>query len=102
MKHLGYFDSEIELVKENIPLFEGVANPFHCVKIQKGGVVLNLGSGVGIDAMIAKYYAGENGKVIGVDRNLDKVNLAKAVAKKHKIDVQFVVGDVEDPMHRYT
>jgi methylase of polypeptide subunit release factors len=101
MKHLGYYESDIELVKENVPLFEGVANPFHFVKIKKGGAVLDLGCGVGIDAMIAKYYAGENGRVIGVDGNLDQVNLAKAIAKKHDIDVQFKVGDVEAPIQGF-
>jgi ubiquinone/menaquinone biosynthesis C-methylase UbiE len=83
MKHLGYYDSDIDLGKENISLFEGVANPFHFVKIKKGGNILDLGCGVGIDAMIAKYYAGEEGIVIGVGGNLDEITLAQEIAKKH-------------------
>jgi SAM-dependent methyltransferase len=69
MKELGYYEADIELVKENVPLFSGVANPFHFVKIKPGGIVLDLGCGVGVDAIIAKYYAGPNGRVIGVDGN---------------------------------
>lgn len=98
MKHLGYYDSDIELVKENVPLYEGVANPFHFVKIKKGGSVLDLGCGVGVDAIIAKYYAGETGTVIGVDESLDQINLAKEIAKKHDINIGFKVGDVKAPI----
>jgi SAM-dependent methyltransferase len=98
MKHLGYYNSDIDLVKENIPLFEGVANPFHFVKIKKGGSVLDPGCGVGVDAMIAKYYAGEEGIVIGVGGNIDEITLAQEIAKKHQIDVRFKVGDVEAPI----
>lgn len=101
MRHLGYYESDIELVKENVPLFEGVANPFHFVKIKKGGCVLHLGCGVGVDAMISKYYAGDTGYVIGVDSNLDQINLANKVAKKHDIDVKFRIGDVEAPINGF-
>ena len=101
MKHLGYYDADIELVKENVPLFEGVANPFHFVKIKKGGMVLDMGCGVGVDAIIAKHYAGETGAVVGVDGNLDQISLARAIAKKHDIDVKFRVGDVEAPIEGF-
>ena len=67
MKKLGYYEKDLELVGENVPLYSGVANPFRFVKIKPGGRVLDLGCGVGVDAMIAKYYAGPDGMVIGVN-----------------------------------
>ena len=101
MKHLGYYDGDIELVKENVPLFLGVANPFHFVKIKKGGYVLDLGCGSGIDTMIAKYYAGEDGMVVGVSGNQDQIDLAREIGKKHDIDCRFKVGDVEEPIEGF-
>lgn len=49
-------------------LFDGVANPFHFVKIQPGQDVLDLHCGVGVDALIAKKYS-ETGLVTAIDRD---------------------------------
>lgn len=101
MKKLGYYEKDIELVKENVPLYCGVANPFHFVKIKPGGTVLDLGCGVGVDAIIAKYYAGPDGRVVGVDDDQDQINLAKAIATKHEIDCKFKAGKIEAPIQGF-
>jgi SAM-dependent methyltransferase len=49
--------------------FAGVGNPHLRSEIQAGETVLDLGSGAGLDAIIASWSAGETGKVIGVDLN---------------------------------
>ena len=49
--------------------FAGVGNPHLRSAIQPGETVLDLGSGAGLDAVIASWSAGPSGKVIGVDIN---------------------------------
>jgi len=49
--------------------FAGVGNPHLRSAIQPGETVLDLGSGAGLDAIIASWSAGPSGQVIGVDLN---------------------------------
>lgn len=49
--------------------FAGVGNPHLRSQVQPGETVLDLGSGAGLDAIIASWSAGPTGRVIGVDLN---------------------------------
>jgi arsenite methyltransferase len=49
--------------------FAGVGNPHLRAAIRPGETVVDLGSGAGLDAIIASWSAGPAGKVIGVDLN---------------------------------
>jgi len=49
--------------------FAGVGNPHERANLQPGEVVLDLGSGAGLDATVASWRVGPAGKVIGVDMN---------------------------------
>lgn len=49
--------------------FAGVGNPHLRSEIRPGETVVDLGSGAGLDAIIASWSAGASGKVIGVDLN---------------------------------
>jgi len=49
--------------------FAGVGNPHLRSDIQPGKTVLDLGSGAGLDAIIAAYRTGPTGEVIGIDLN---------------------------------
>jgi SAM-dependent methyltransferase len=49
--------------------FAGVGNPHERADIQPGETVLDLGSGAGLDAIIASWSAGPTGRVVGVDLN---------------------------------
>ena len=49
--------------------FAGVGNPHERSNLQAGETVLDLGSGAGLDAIIASWRVGPTGKVIGVDLN---------------------------------
>jgi SAM-dependent methyltransferase len=49
--------------------FAGVGNPHERADLQAGESVLDLGSGAGLDAIIASRHVGPTGKVIGVDLN---------------------------------
>ena len=49
--------------------FAGVGNPHERSNLQPGETVLDLGSGAGLDAIVAAWQVGPTGKVIGVDLN---------------------------------
>ena len=49
--------------------FAGVGNPHERSNLQKGETVLDLGSGAGLDAIIASWQVGQTGRVMGVDLN---------------------------------
>jgi len=49
--------------------FAGVGNPHLRSNLQPGETVLDLGSGAGLDSIIAAWQVGPTGRVIGVDLN---------------------------------
>lgn len=49
--------------------FAGVGNPHVRSELQAGETVLDLGSGAGLDGIIAAWQVGSTGRVIGVDLN---------------------------------
>ena len=65
--------------------------------MNKGEVVLDLGSGGGLDAFIAARIVGPEGKVIGVDMTEEMLDVARKNAEKMGIEnVEFRKGDIED------
>jgi SAM-dependent methyltransferase len=60
--------------------FAGVGNPHLRSNLQPGETVLDLGSGAGLDAIIASWQVGPTGKVIGVDLNPSMCRKAQAHA----------------------
>ena len=49
--------------------FAGVGNPHERSRLQPGETVVDLGSGAGLDAIVASWQVGPGGRVIGVDLN---------------------------------
>lgn len=49
--------------------FAGVGNPHQRSRLQPGETVLDLGSGAGLDAIIASWQVGPTGRVVGIDLN---------------------------------
>ncbi|HEX7498801.1 MAG TPA: arsenite methyltransferase [Polyangia bacterium] len=67
-KLAGYTDDEIAaLPTEAVVNSFGCGNPLAFSGVKKGDVVLDLGSGAGIDLLLAAKKVGRTGKVIGVD-----------------------------------
>src|SRR5579864_6052984 len=74
----------------------GCGLPTQFAKIKKGDVVIDLGSGAGNDAFIARAETGETGKVIGIDFSTAMINKARANAEKLGFhNVEFRQGDIE-------
>ncbi|MDP3882690.1 MAG: arsenite methyltransferase [Candidatus Staskawiczbacteria bacterium] len=95
-KSIGYTDEELKIVGEaNLGL--GCGNPLAFGKIKENDTVLDLGSGAGIDAILAAKKVGPNGKVIGVDMTEEMVTKAKENAEKQGVkNVEFLLGEIEN------
>lgn len=75
----------------------GCGLPTSFAKIKKGDVVIDLGSGAGNDAFIARHETGEDGKVIGVDFTPAMIERARQNAAVRGFNnVEFVQGDIEN------
>lgn len=89
---------------ENVEGYEAEADyglgcglPTESAKIKEGDTILDLGSGAGNDAFIARRLVGEKGKVIGVD--MTEAMITKANKNKTKLgyeNVNFVLGEIEN------
>jgi len=75
----------------------GCGNPIAIAELQPGEVVLDLGSGGGIDCFLAARKVGPEGRVIGLDMTPDMIRLARRNAKKiGAMNVEFDYGEMED------
>ena len=94
-KSIGYSAEELSEVPEaNLGL--GCGNPTAFGNINEGYVVLDLGSGAGVDSFLAAKKVGKTGKVVGVDMTEDMIKKARALAKKYGMsNVEFRLGDIE-------
>ncbi|HXR84093.1 MAG TPA: arsenite methyltransferase [Hanamia sp.] len=74
----------------------GCGLPTQFAKIKKGDVVIDLGSGAGNDAFIARSETGESGKVIGIDFTPAMIERAGINAEVRGFNnVEFRLGDIE-------
>ena len=74
----------------------GCGLPTQFAKIRKGDVVIDLGSGAGNDAFVARHETGADGKVIGIDFTPAMINRARMNAEKLGFyNVEFRQGDIE-------
>ncbi len=75
----------------------GCGNPVAVASLKKGEVVLDLGSGPGLDCFLAAKKVGKSGKIIGVDMTPEMIDKARENAKKGKYkNVEFRKGDIEN------
>jgi SAM-dependent methyltransferase len=76
--------------------FAGVGNPHLRSAIRPGETVIDLGSGAGLDAIIASWSSGASGKVIGVDLNPSMCIKAQAHAAASGSRMECHQGRMED------
>jgi len=75
----------------------GCGNPTAIAGLKPGEVVLDLGSGGGIDCFLAARQVGPQGRVIGLDMTPEMIKLARQNAKKiGASNVEFRYGEMED------
>jgi arsenite methyltransferase len=76
--------------------FAGVANPFALGPLEPGERVLDVGSGAGMDSLVAAQMVGPEGSVTGVDMTAEMLGKARrAAADMGAEHVEFVEGEVE-------
>lgn len=74
----------------------GCGLPTEFAKIREGNTVIDLGSGAGNDAFVARRFVGEQGKVLGIDFTEAMVSRARQNAEKTGFNnVEFRLGDIE-------
>ena len=76
--------------------FAGVGNPHLRASISPGETVLDLGSGAGLDAIIASWATGASGRVVGVDLNPAMCSRAQAHATATGTRMECLEGRMED------
>jgi SAM-dependent methyltransferase len=76
--------------------FAGVGNPHERANLQPGETVLDLGSGAGLDAIIASWGVGPTGTIIGVDLNPSMCLKAQAHATATGTNIDCHEGRMED------
>lgn len=88
--------SQMEGYNPDADLGLGCGLPTQFAKIKKGDVVIDLGSGAGNDAFVARHETGAEGKVIGVDFTPAMIELARKNAEARGFNnVEFRQGDIE-------
>ena len=88
--------TQLEGYNADADLGLGCGLPTQFAKIKKGDVVIDLGSGAGNDAFIARHETGETGKVIGIDFTPAMVERARQNAEVRGFNnVEFRQGDIE-------
>src|SRR4029077_10721909 len=74
----------------------GCGNPTALAKLNPGEVVLDLGSGGGIDVLLSARRVGPGGKAYGLDMTDDMLALARENQKKAGVaNVEFLKGEIE-------
>lgn len=93
---LGYPPADLESLPEGANLGLGCGNPTGLASLRPGEVVLDLGSGAGIDCFLAARKVGIKGRIIGVDMTPEMLAKARDNARRDGFEnVEFRLGEIE-------
>src|SRR5882724_4672984 len=74
----------------------GCGNPTALAKLNAGDIVLDLGSGGGIDVLLSAQHVGPTGKAYGLDMTDEMLALANENKRRAGVDnVEFLKGEIE-------
>ncbi len=98
---VGYDATDLSALPEGANMGLSCGNPTALASLAPGEVVLDLGSGGGLDCFIAGPRVGASGRVIGVDMTPDMLTKAReglAAYRKHSglDNVEFRLGEIEN------
>ena len=93
-----YADSETSaLPADAVAASLGCGNPTALAKLKPGEVVLDLGSGGGIDVLLSARRVGPTGKAYGLDMTDEMLALAQENQRKAGVkNVEFLKGEIEN------
>ncbi len=86
-----------EIPSEAVLASLGCGNPTALAKLSPGEIVLDLGSGGGIDVLLSAKRVGPAGKVYGLDMTDEMLALARENQRKAGLEnVEFLKGEIEN------
>src|ERR1700735_3422839 len=91
-----YSADEKGLIPEKAALASlGCGNPTALIDLQPGQIVLDLGSGGGIDVLLSAQRLGPSGKAYGLDMTDEMLALARENQKEARVtNVEFLKGEI--------
>jgi arsenite methyltransferase len=96
-QRLGYSEEDLASLPEQAEMGLGCGNPISFAGLQPGEVVVDLGSGGGIDCFLAARKVGPSGAVIGVDMTPQMLAKARKNAVSGGVtNVEFRLGEIEN------
>lgn len=92
------YEADLSLLPKDIAEFSlGCGDPISLAELRPGEVVVDLGSGGGLDAFLAAARVGQAGRVIGVDMTPEMIEKANNARIKQGLDnVEFRLGKIEN------
>ncbi len=96
-RKIGYDEEQLAAVPEDANLGVGCGNPTAIDTLRPGEVVVDLGSGAGMDSFLAARAVGPSGRVIGIDMTDAMLEKARVNAVKNGYtNVEFRKGRIEE------
>jgi arsenite methyltransferase len=97
---VGYDAADVATLPEGTNMGLSCGNPTALASLKPGEIVLDLGSGGGMDAFVAGPKLGETGRVIGVDMTAEMIAKARRNAESYRRrsgldNVEFRLGEIE-------
>ncbi len=93
----GYSAEELASIPADANLGLSCGNPTAFASLAPGEVVLDLGSGGGLDVFLAAKRVGPTGKAIGVDMTPEMIDRARSAALKHGLaNVEFHLSTIDE------
>lgn len=96
-KLIGYNQKDLESIPQESILGVGCGAPLNHANLKEGEIVVDLGSGAGIDIFLAAKKVSDSGKAIGIDMTDQMLEKARTNALKGNYsNVEFKKGDIEE------
>ncbi|KAG2156959.1 S-adenosyl-L-methionine-dependent methyltransferase [Suillus bovinus] len=97
----GYTAEQLRSVPAESHMGLGCGNPVAVASVKEGETVLDLGSGAGIDVLLAAQKVGPKGQAIGLDMSADMIDQARKNAFKQGYrppQVVFIQAKLTEPL----
>jgi SAM-dependent methyltransferase len=92
----GYTAEELSAIPAEANMGLSCGNPTATANLRPGEVVVDLGSGGGLDVFLAARKVGPSGRAIGIDMTPDMIELArKNAARAGVANVEFRLGTID-------
>jgi arsenite methyltransferase len=93
---IGYETKELESIPKSSILGVGCGAPIHHAQLREGEIIVDLGSGAGIDVFLSANKVSNSGRVIGIDMTDEMLEKARKAGKENGYtNVEFIRGDIE-------